>query len=328
MATPPPSNTDAITINNTIILNVSMTNVTKLTATSYMMWNIQVHYLLDGYDLVGHLDGSTAVLPATVTSDNVVSVNPDFKIWKRQEKLIFSVIIGAISSPLQPLVSRCTTVADAWATLANTFAKPSRGHIKQLKTQLKQWKKGNRNIDEYFQGLTTRFDQLAILCKALDHEDQVEIVLEGLPDEYKHVIAQIEGKDATPSITEVHERLLNHEAKLMSSVVEPSFPAYANVAQQRPVSNNNNNARQQPRNHNGSNNNGWQPQLFYGNNNQRSNRPYQGRCQMCNVQGHRAKRCPHLLPLTSAAPSQLSTGEPFHTMAASCQSQCWSSIHL
>lgn len=37
------------------------------------------------------------------------------------------------------------------------------------------------------QGLTTKFDQLALLGKFVPHEEQVEHILQGLPDDYKSV---------------------------------------------------------------------------------------------------------------------------------------------
>lgn len=61
---------------------------------------------------------------------------------------------------------------------------------------MKQWSKGIKTIDEYLQGLTTRFDQLALLGKPIDHEDQIEYVLEDLPKDYKSVVYQIEGRES------------------------------------------------------------------------------------------------------------------------------------
>lgn len=193
------------------------------------MWSLQVHALFDGHDLAGYLDGSTIVLAPTITNNNEVTINPAYTFWKRQDKLIYSALLGAVSLTIQPILSRAATSAAVWKTLAETYAKPSRGHIKQLKTQLKNWNKGSRTIDEYVQGLTSRMDQLAILGKGMDHEDQIEVILEGLPEEYKPVIDQIEGRDIPPTITDLHERLLNHEAKLLALGASSSAPITANV---------------------------------------------------------------------------------------------------
>lgn len=77
-------------------------------------------------------------------------------------------------------------------------------------------------------------DPLATLGKVVDHEDQIDLILEVLPEDYKYVMDHIEGRDVPSSITELHERLLNHEAKILSvsdALVSPT-PVTANMAQQ------------------------------------------------------------------------------------------------
>lgn len=289
---------DNIITNPQTLFTINMSNVTKLTATNYLMWILQIHALLDGYDLASHIDGSLTVPPAMVTTDDEISVNPDYTLWKRQDRLIYSSLIGAISPSLQPLVSRSTTAHEAWNTLALTYAKPSRGHVKQLKTQLKNWKKESKTIDVYLQGIITRLDQLAILGKAVDHEDQIDLILDGLPDEYKSVIDQVEGRDVPPSITELHERLLNHEAKLLSSnnTIVPHTPVTANVAHQRNNNNTyrNNNKQKQNNQWPQQGHQQWQQHQQSNRQEYKGQRPYLGRCQICGVHGHSAKRCSQL----------------------------------
>lgn len=203
--------------------------------------------LLDGYDLAGYLDGSVIVPPPTLTVDDVVSANTAYVLWKRQDKLLYSALLGAITTPVQPLLSKATTTAEIWEILMSTNAKPSRGHIQQLRQQIKHWKKGTKTVDEYVQGLTTRFDQLALLAKVMDHEDQLEAILEGLPEEFKTVADQLESRDTPPSITEVHEKLINFEAKLQASATVPATPSpvTANMAGYRGNNRNNNHKNNQ-----------------------------------------------------------------------------------
>ncbi|KAL1219597.1 Retrovirus-related Pol polyprotein from transposon RE1 [Cardamine amara subsp. amara] len=308
--------TDAADATANSVFIFSMTNATKLTPTNYLKWSLQVHALLDGYGLAGYFDGSVTTPAATLTTGDVVTVNPAFIVWKSQDKLIYSGLIGAINITIQSLVSCATTSYETWQNLASTYAKPSRGHIKKLKTQLKQWTKGNKTVDEYVQGLTTRMDQLAILGKAMDHEDHIEMILKGLPNEYKPVIDQMEGRDVPPSIIELHQRLLNQEAKLLAAGFAPSSPATANMAQHRPTPNSNrSNDRNQNRNNNNNhivptgssphNSNNWQVQRAGPP--QRYACPYLVRCQLCGVHGHSAKWCPQLSSLSHAMPPHPST---------------------
>lgn len=260
-------------------------------------------------------------------TEGVVSANPAYKIWKRQDKLIYSALIGAISVSVQPLLSRATTAADVWSTLMNTYANPSRSHVQQLRQQLKQWTKGTKTIDEYVQGFITRFDKLALLEKPIEYEDQIEYVLDGLTEEYKSVIDQIGGRERTPTLTEVHEKLLNHEVKLQATVINSSaIPVTANVATyQGQGSNNNyrgnsNNYRRQNKNsrsfyrNNNLNNQTWQQQQqFSPRNDQFTPRGYQGRCQICGIHGHSARTC---YQLQSASTGQFtSTPAPWQPHA-------------
>ena len=198
------------------------------------MWNLQIHSLLDGYALAGHLTGSTPKPSETIIDGDTVVVNSQHNLLMHQDKLIYSALIGAITTELQPLVSRTTNASQIWETLSSTYAKPSRGHIKRLKTQIKEWKKESKTIDIYLQGLTTRMDQLANLGKAMEHKNQIDLILEGLPDDYKSVVDQVEGRDTTPTITELHEKLLKHEAKLLNiaSTQASPFPVTANAAKE------------------------------------------------------------------------------------------------
>lgn len=122
--------------NSPSLLNVNMTNVTKLTASNFLMWSRQVQALLDGYNLSGYLDGSTVIPPSTITTEGAVTANPDYTLWKRQDRLIYSALLGAITVSIQPILSTTTTSAQIWDTLSSTYAKPSRGHIQQLRQQI------------------------------------------------------------------------------------------------------------------------------------------------------------------------------------------------
>lgn len=300
---------ETITVSNTTtLLHINMTNVTKLTASNFLMWSRQVHALLEGYDLAGYVDGSLEIPSPTITIDAETTVNPLFTLWKRQDRLIFSALLGAITTTLQPLLSTANTSAEIWSTLSSTYAKPTRGHINQLRQQLKYWTKGTKSIDEYYQGLTTRYDQLALLGKAIDLEDQIEQLLEGLPDDYKIIIDQVAARDTPPSLTELHEKLINHETKLQLLKQAPlPVPVTANYINHRGSGQHSQagNRNQNSKRGGYRGNQTWQQ-------NQQFSSPmapgsgrggYQGKCQICGVFGHSARRYFFTAASTSATAS-------------------------
>ncbi|XP_010495807.1 PREDICTED: uncharacterized protein LOC104772950 [Camelina sativa] len=270
------------------LLNINMGNITKLTSMNYITWSLQVHSLLDGHDLAGHVDGSSVPPDATITTNGRETTNPAYTIWRCQDKLVYSGLLGTLSPSIQPLVSKSKTAAEMWKIVTDTYTKPSRGHVQQIRIQLQQQSKGDKSIDDYIQNLTTRFDQLALLGKPMDHDEQIDVIFKGLSEEYKSVVDQVEGRETSPSITEIHEKLLNKEAKLLAlSVSSPShLPASANIATAR-------NQHSQGRS-NRSRTNSWHQsrQSAYKPANQ--TRGYQGKCQLCGVFGHSAKRCSQL----------------------------------
>lgn len=131
----------------------------------------------------------------------------------------------------------------------------------------------------------------------MDQEDQIDAILEGLHEEYKTVVEEIEGREVPPSITELHEKLLHHEAKLSSMAPAAILPVSANLVHQKGSHSHFNN------NKNKSSNNYYnsQPNSSFNNNNMnsqqqqpRGQRPYLGKCQICGAQGHGSKKCPQL----------------------------------
>ena len=108
------SSIDTINVSDNItILNVNMMNVTKLDSLNYLMWSRQVHAnLLDGYNLAGHLDGSTVVPCSMINTDDGSVPNPSYTLWKLQDRLIYSALLGAITTTIQPILSTTATTSE------------------------------------------------------------------------------------------------------------------------------------------------------------------------------------------------------------------------
>ncbi|XP_010474293.1 PREDICTED: uncharacterized protein LOC104753794 [Camelina sativa] len=113
-----PSTGEVILTSTNPLFNVNTSNVTKLNDINYLMWSLQIHALIDGYELAGYLDGSHPAPSPTITTDGVTIPNPDFVLWKRQDRLLYSALLGAMSALVQPLVSRATTAAEVWEPLS------------------------------------------------------------------------------------------------------------------------------------------------------------------------------------------------------------------
>ena len=170
-----------------ISFNIAAQIPLKLNSTNYLSWKLQFNTLFIGYDLMGYIDGSTPCPPLTLTTDNTTSPNPAYTPWVRQDQLILNAIIGSISPSIIPFIAQSKTSQEAWNILATTYATPSRGRIKQTKTQLKQLTKGSASVTSFLQSVKAKADELALLGAPLHTEDLTDKILDGLGDEYREL---------------------------------------------------------------------------------------------------------------------------------------------
>lgn len=133
------------------IINIAHHNIAKLNSTNYLPWKLQTEAILVGYDLYKYINGSYPCPSSIVCTNNIDTPNPDYLPWVRQDKLLFGALVESISSPLILFIQHVTTFSEAWLTLANSYARPSHGHIKQIKDQIKRLVKGSQSILEYMQ---------------------------------------------------------------------------------------------------------------------------------------------------------------------------------
>ncbi|XP_010473863.1 PREDICTED: uncharacterized protein LOC104753289 [Camelina sativa] len=256
------------------LISLNMSNITKLTPDNFITWRLQVRSLLEAHELHCFIVDADNTPPTTLPSDTGANqVNPNFAAWKRQDKLLFSALLGSLSLPVQSIVARATTSRNIWEILTNTYGKSSRGRIHQIRDQLKESTKGNKSVQDYLRGIITKADQIALFDAPLPHEDLLDYITNGLNDDYRAIVEMVQGRDTPISIEELHEKLINRENALKAAGdTNLSVPATANVTQL---------SRQSSRGGFNSSRGGFRP-----------SRSYLGKCQLCGVQGHGAKRCP------------------------------------
>lgn len=101
---------------------------------------------------------------------------------------MLNAIIGSLSPTIIPFVANAKTSQEAWTTLANTYAKPSRGRIKKVKNQIKHMTKGHDTVTKFLQKVKASVDELALLGAPFDEDDLTDKILEALGDDYKELV--------------------------------------------------------------------------------------------------------------------------------------------
>lgn len=156
------------------LLSVNMSIITMLTNENYLMWGRQVRALLEGHELHQFIDSTDNIPPLTIMNDGVSVPNPAYAPWRRQDRLLYSALIGAISLNVQSVVSSATTSKEVWDLLATTFGNPTRRHLRQLRIQICTCSKSTKSISEYLRIIKAKSDELASLGAPMDQEDLTE----------------------------------------------------------------------------------------------------------------------------------------------------------
>lgn len=86
--------------------------------------------------------------------------------------------------------------------------------VRQLRTELKTTKKGTRIVTEYVLRIKTIFGCLVAIGDAVNEQDQVDAILEGLPEEYGPFVMMMYGRSDSPSVSDVESLLLLQESQL------------------------------------------------------------------------------------------------------------------
>ncbi|KAG7556724.1 Reverse transcriptase RNA-dependent DNA polymerase [Arabidopsis suecica] len=238
------------------LISINMSNITKLTSINYLTWSLQVKALLEGHELQGFISETDQTPPTHITTGTITIANPKFTSWTRQDRLLYSAIIGTLSLQVQPMVSRTTTTR-------------------------------NQSVQDYMKSYQSR--SVSAPWFTLPHEDLLDHIMRGLDEDYRPVVELVNGRDTPISIEELHEKLLNRENNLLySAAITTTPPASANVAQQK-FNNKNNNYSNPPQNEY---NNNYGRGRGAGRGSQ--GRGYQGKCQIFGIHGHSARTCRQL----------------------------------
>lgn len=103
------------------LISLNMSNITKLTSNNYITWSLQIGSLLEAHELHCFIkdDDQTPSETITTTEEQQES-NPNFAAWKRQDKLLYSALLGTLSLAVQPIVARAKNSRDIWEILFRT----------------------------------------------------------------------------------------------------------------------------------------------------------------------------------------------------------------
>jgi hypothetical protein len=114
MATSPINSTASATTNPPLLEQIVHINVSfpsKLTDTNFLSWKNQIQLIIEGHDLDSFLYNSPPD-PTMYNTAGETILNPQFLIWKRQDKLLNAWIRSSLSDGILAQVMTSPTCKD------------------------------------------------------------------------------------------------------------------------------------------------------------------------------------------------------------------------
>ncbi|KAH0781633.1 hypothetical protein KY290_001231 [Solanum tuberosum] len=144
----------ALVLKHLVQFNASSQLPIKLCGShSFTIWKDQIAMLLHGQDLYGYLDGTKLSPPETVTTNGLVTTNPEYKDWFSQDKLIQNAFMASVDATLASTVASATNSKDAWEQIHTSFVIKSQTRIFSLRHHLSRVSKDTKSIAEYMRDI-------------------------------------------------------------------------------------------------------------------------------------------------------------------------------
>ncbi|KAK5811161.1 hypothetical protein PVK06_026483 [Gossypium arboreum] len=170
----------------------------KLSDRNFLLWKQQVMLILEGYGLHEFVLGIVVIPPQNIIDNNgVLTSNPEFLFHKQQDKLLASFI---------SVVPR-----------------------RVVRHSLYSQKKGSLTVKEYLAKVQSLCNTLLATGNGISEQEQVSIVLVGLPVEYESICVVASAMNV--SLDLLVEMLFDYENR--QSDLASSLSLQVNLAQQQ-----------------------------------------------------------------------------------------------
>jgi hypothetical protein len=285
------SNESSLTLNNLL----HMTHI-KLTPSNYLVWKNQISTILSFQDLLGHVDGSSPMPAATVTSDSKSSPNPEYAAWSSADQRTILFLNASLSEEAATEIIGLTSARSIWLALEAAYCNSSVERIQNLKDQLRQSTKGASSVTEYGHRFKLLCDQLSAIGSPVDESDKLHWFLRGLGTSFESFSTAVRTSRPAPAFRDLMAQAESHEL-FIQSLQGTSHPTIAFNAQSRPSTPSRGRGQHASRS-NSSRGRGRRPPT----------------CQLCRKSGHYASACPDLATFANpGVPTEANLAQAFHS---------------
>lgn len=107
----------------------------------------------------------------------------EYEVWIMQDQVLFMWLLSTISKTVLTRLISCKRSHEVWDKVHKHFNAVMKVHVRQLRAELKTSKKLNKSAYEYVLHIKVIADILLAIGDYISEQDQIDDILDGLPEE-------------------------------------------------------------------------------------------------------------------------------------------------
>lgn len=100
--------------------------------------------------------------------------------------------------------------------------------------ELRNTKKGDKSVSDFFARIKKITDALLSIGETVSHQEQLDVILDGLPTEFESIVTLISTKSEWFEFDEIESLLLAHETRVTKQTEVLNVVASVNITQAAP----------------------------------------------------------------------------------------------
>jgi hypothetical protein len=207
-----PSSSSTTTIPS--ILSVPISE--KLTKTNYLLWRAHVLPTIRAAQLEDLLTGDDVAPAKTVIITNTdksstMMTNPAYASWVAWDQAFLGYLLSSLTHETLLHVSRSTTAAHGWGTLANLYSSQTCARSVNRRITLATTRNNQLSVSDYYAKMFQLADDLAASGTLLRDDEFVAYLLAGLDEDYNSVFTSVVTRADHLAPSELYAQLLSFE---------------------------------------------------------------------------------------------------------------------
>jgi histone deacetylase 1/2 len=127
-------------------------------------------------------------------------VSAAYDAWLVQDQMLFTWLLSTLAESVLPRTISCRHAFQVWDEIHNYFTAQTKAKIRQLRSELKTVKKGTKTITEFILRVRAVANTLISIGDSVSEQDQIDSILDGLPEEYNPFVMMMYGRSDSPSL--------------------------------------------------------------------------------------------------------------------------------